>query len=78
MGLKETLDLIMKYPRIKTIAYGEVPGKYPEIVNIELYPDQPQVQTSQFPMINDMPPDDIMQFAATEDIDELLKQRKAD
>lgn len=74
MGLKETLDLIMQYPRIKHIGFDCDTGN---IGHVELYPSQPQVQSQQLPMANDMPPDDVMMFAATEDVDELMEQRKA-
>jgi hypothetical protein len=45
---------------------------------VEFFQTTPQVQTSTMPMIDNMPPDDVMMFAATEDVEELMKQRKVE
>ena len=71
--MKETLDLVMSYPRIKTIDFdGD------RVIHLELYPEMPTVQPINLTQTNDMPPDDVMLFAATEDVEELMKHRKAE
>lgn len=72
MGLKETLDLLMQYPRIKTISVDQ-DGK--GATTIEFFPPTPEVQASSISSALDMPSDDVMLFAATEDPDELMKSR---
>ena len=73
MGMKETLDLVMSYSRIKAISFeGD------KIFHVDLYPEMPTVQPINLTQTNDMPPDDVMIFAATEDVEELMKHRKAE
>ena len=74
MGIKETLDLLMRYPRLKSAQFS--PDG--EVLAVELIPEAAPVQAAQLPLTNDMPPDDVMLFAATEDIDELMQGRRAD
>jgi len=61
--------MLKDYPYIKSIKW--------QGAEVELHP-QPivsQVQTVMPPVINDMPPDDVMLFAATEDVDDLMEKR---
>lgn len=76
--LTEMLDIIASRPRIKSISVTQDDAG---IINIELFPATPQVQAYDIGKVvgkglTDMPPDDVMLFAATEDVDELIKQRK--
>ena len=69
MGIAEDIrEFIKKVPNVKKIKIDNV--------EVELYPSKSEVQTSAMPSLVDIPPDDVMLFAATEDVDELMKQRK--
>lgn len=77
MGLstREVLQLMTEFKNIKSIRV--IPNKE-MVLEVEQFPPQPSVQTAQLPFKDDMPPDDVMMFAATEDIEELMKQRKGE
>lgn len=72
MGLAEIrdlLDLAKCYPGVRVI---DVPG----LVRIEIDPPPIPITAVEVPMVDLMPPDDVMMFAATEDPEEAIKQRK--
>ena len=73
MDLKETIELLITYPRLKKVAI-ESDKRW----EFEFY-EAPKETTDPTKMIFDesMPPDDVMLYAATEDIDDLMKQKKA-
>lgn len=48
------------------------------LLQVEFFESKMPVVASEVPQFNDIPPDDVMLFAATEDIEELMKQRKAE
>lgn len=77
MGLKETLDLLMQYPRIKTV---EIDQDAKGCMSIEFFPPlsaiQPSTQGVSMLGTNDMPPDDVMMFASTPTFDEMVEAAK--
>lgn len=77
MTTKELLDLLKQYPNVKRIQ--AFPGK-DTVIEIEMFEPKKEVQEVDIPTLPlgaQMPPDDVMQFAATEDIEELMKQRES-
>jgi hypothetical protein len=67
MGLKEDLELISQFPRVKMVGFQE--GK---LCHVELFPTISPVQTQVLPEATDMPPDDVMLFASTPTFDEMV------
>ena len=72
-NLDDMLAICAKYPRIIHIKVDN------ESIFVSFKGDKPEVEfkSSSIPFKSDMPPDDVMLFAATEDVDELMKEREA-
>lgn len=68
MNLKMIKEFIEQHPNVKSLKCAEI--------ELEFFEPRMPVQASTMPALNDMPPDDVMMFAATEDVEELMKQRK--
>lgn len=66
----------MKYPRLKSISVTQ-DGKATFIELFEVPPTR-EVITHDLPMTDLMPPDDVMLFAATEDPEEVMEDRKSE
>lgn len=71
MGLEVLIEML-KSKGVQSASFKE-----DKLIHVEFFPSQPIVQTQSIPLTNDMPPDDVMLFAATEDLDELMKSREA-
>jgi hypothetical protein len=74
MGIESNKFLInqLRASGVKVIGFHEKGG----VAHIEFFRDTPQVQAvTSMPQVTDMPPDDVMLFAATEDPDEAMKAR---
>jgi len=69
MGLVD--DIFTIYRQIPNLKSLKIEG-----IEIELYQPSTPVQVASMPYVPDMPPDDVMMFAATEDVDDLMRQRQ--
>jgi hypothetical protein len=75
MGLKDTLDMLKDYPNVQAVVMHQDGG-----FEISFFESKSlgAVEMATVPKFQDMPPDDVMLFAATEDVDDLMKQRNAE
>lgn len=73
MGIEISKNLL---EQIRSAGVKMIGFQNEQVVHIEFFPTTPEVQASALPPALDMPPDDVMLFAATEDPDELMKSRK--
>ena len=75
MELKDTLDMLKNYPNVQTVVVHQDGG-----FEISFFENETSkvVKAEPFPVMSDMPPDDVMLFASTEDVAELMKQRSGD
>lgn len=69
--LESILKLSKLYPNVKLISLA---GNH--TLEVHFHEEHQKEMQTVFPHAAEMPPDDVMLFAATEDIDELLNQRK--
>ena len=64
--------LVEQHPNIKRIKMGDDEIEFHQpITKVQ------EVQAVTMPMTNHMPPDDVMLFASSEDVEELMDLRKA-
>jgi hypothetical protein len=73
--LRNLLDLCRQYPEVKRVETNREGW-----MTVEFHERRPAVALNEppFNLADSLPPDDVMLFAATEDIDELMKSRAAE
>lgn len=81
MELKDVLELLKNYPNVAEVELHPDDGLRVTMFEPPKHEDKlsaaPEQTASTVELKEIMPPDDVMLFAATEDIDELMKQRIA-